>query len=50
MDAPIGTVMSRLHRGRKNLRDLLADYAADRGFKGATELSAAPAQQTGGAK
>lgn len=32
MDTPVGTVMSRLYRGRKKLRHLLADYAADRGF------------------
>jgi RNA polymerase sigma-70 factor (ECF subfamily) len=32
LDIPIGTVMSRLHRGRKAMQKALADYATERGL------------------
>jgi RNA polymerase sigma-70 factor (ECF subfamily) len=37
LDIPMGTVMSRLHRGRKALQKRLYDFAADRGLLGAHE-------------
>ena len=35
LEIPIGTVMSRLHRGRKGLQKLLADFATRRGLSAA---------------
>ena len=48
MKTPVGTVMSRLHRGRRLLRDLLADYAAERGIAVPVSTGAtAPSRRTG---
>jgi RNA polymerase sigma-70 factor (ECF subfamily) len=38
LDIPIGTVMSRLHRGRKALQKALYEFALDRGLAGTRSL------------
>ena len=32
LNCPIGTVMSRLHRARKQLQEMLSDYALTEGY------------------
>jgi RNA polymerase sigma-70 factor (ECF subfamily) len=38
MDCPMGTVMSRLHRGRHMLKTRLQQYAVDQGYIQAASL------------
>jgi len=37
LDVPIGTVMSRLHRGRKSMQKRLFQFAVDRGLASSTD-------------
>jgi RNA polymerase sigma-70 factor (ECF subfamily) len=39
LDIPVGTVMSRLHRGRKGMHKLLYDFASERGLISNTAAS-----------
>jgi RNA polymerase sigma-70 factor (ECF subfamily) len=48
MDCPVGTVMSRLHRGRRLLQKQLRDYAIEQGIIKDAEVIPFPKKETGG--
>ncbi len=47
MDCPVGTVMSRLHRGRRLLQKTLRDYAVEQGIVKAADVIPFPISQNG---
>ena len=47
MGTPVGTVMSRLHRGRKGLERALFEYARERGLTGPEDRDVTPAVHDG---
>ncbi|MEM8834271.1 MAG: sigma-70 family RNA polymerase sigma factor [Planctomycetota bacterium] len=46
MDVPIGTIMSRLHRARKQLSDSLEEFARERGWSGEGRESPTGSKET----
>src|SRR6478672_11306098 len=48
LDIPIGTVMSRLHRGRKALQKRLYDFAIERGLTDGIDEAPEPVGQSAG--
>jgi RNA polymerase sigma-70 factor (ECF subfamily) len=48
MDCPVGTVMSRLHRGRRLLQKQLREYAIEQGIIKDAEVIPFPKKETGG--
>jgi RNA polymerase sigma-70 factor, ECF subfamily len=48
MDCPVGTVMSRLHRGRRLLQKSLREYAIEQGIVKAADVIPFPTKNSGG--
>ncbi len=48
MDCPVGTVMSRLYRARRQLQQLLHEHAVDRGIVEAAPTTSVPEDAPGG--